>query len=1241
MKVRTALSSIAVVLIWSVWYFGQQISFVSGKVESEIQGFGPQLAGGLEQGSTFNLTAKGYEPKPEPPRAPAGLKPVELQAWTAMAQRNLGEAALVPTFPEHYSDGTQVRSQGMAVTLKPLGSTTARARIENGKLVYHNAYKLTDSLNVVSDGRSEEFLLLHDANAPQRFEYDISTLVGVTDISLSDNSIHFKNAQGQQLQIEAPWLVETGGQKETDAVHWQLSYPNGQTRPRLALVVANAGKLHYPVVIDPTWVVTNGSLTTGRYEHTATLLTNGLVLLAGGFNPTYLTSAELYNPATGTFSVTGSLNFARAYHTATLLPNGQVLVAGGQSPTPLTSAELYNPATGTWTVTASLNFARSQHTATLLPNGQVLLAGGASSSANPASTELYNPATGIWTATGNLNTPRYDHTATLLPNGQVLVAAGYSIGALVSAELYNPSTGLWTFTGSLHGARYQFNSTLLANGTVLAEGGYGGSSILATAEIYSPTAGTWATTTSMPVARYNHTSTLLPNGQVLVAGGLGNSGYLASTALYNPTAGTWATGSNLNTSRWGHTATLLPSGVVLVTAGDGALTSAELYDPSAGTFTTTGSLHTARQSQTATLLPNGQVLVAGGYNSGVLASAELFNPATGAWTVTGSLNNARFYHTATLLPNGQVLAAGGLGSSFSSITSAELYNPTTGLWTTTGNLSTDRYYHTATLLPNGQVLVAGGNSSTLGYLTSAELYNPATGAWTATGSLNNARDNHTATLLPNGDVLAAGGYNGSSYLTSAELYSPATGMWTATGSLNVGRCDHTATLLPNGQVLLAGGESTSYLNSAELYNPATGTCTTTGNLNAARGSHTATLLPNGNVLAAGGYNGSSYPTSAELYSPATGMWTVTGSLSTARWQHSATLLPNGQVLVAGGVKTADLASAELFNPGLGYTSTTQPQLSTVSSVNSGSALSLTGTNFTGISEASGGASNNSATNIPVVQLESLANEQVINVPLDPSQGFSSTSYVSLPPTGLVPGYALLTMFVNGTPSLSQIVSYSSGVAPVITSNAPPSTATVGTAYNFTCTATGSPAPIFSVLPGGALPSGLTISSSGVISGTPTTPGVYTGTIQASNGVNPAATQNFSITVYSTYAYWVSLYGLTGNQALQTAVVSPDGIVNLTKYALGLNPFTTYNPGSASLPVVQIQNISGTNYLTLTFTGRATDVTYKVQATSNLTGTWSTIYTSSGVPPPGTITVQDSQAVSASLTRYMRLIVTDP
>src|SRR6266513_2669048 len=202
-----------------------------------------------------------------------------------------------------------------------------------------------------------------------------------------------------------------------------------------------------------TWTYT-GSLNTVRRSHTATLLPNGMVLVAGGFAPnSVFASAELYDPASGTWTPTGSLHTGRRWHTASLLPNGMVLVAGGVAFSgPFASAELYDPASGTWTATGSLGTARYLHTTTLLPNGKVLVAGGGGSSGTLASAELYDPASGTWTPTGSLHTARREHTATLLPNGMVLVAGGYKVVAggvghtlpLASAELYDPASGTWT-----------------------------------------------------------------------------------------------------------------------------------------------------------------------------------------------------------------------------------------------------------------------------------------------------------------------------------------------------------------------------------------------------------------------------------------------------------------------------------------------------------------------------------------------------------------------------------------------------------------------------------------------------------------------------------------------------------------------------------------------------------------------------------------------------------------------------
>ena len=538
-------------------------------------------------------------------------------------------------------------------------------------------------------------------------------------------------------------------------------------------------------------------------------------------------------------------------------------------------------------------------------------------------------------------------------------------------------------------------------------------------ETFDPSSGAWNYTYSLPsIGLVSHTTTLLPGGKLLVAGG--SSGRVAAiTLLYDWPDGTWE-----------------------------------------GTWSTTGALTAARDQHTTTLLPNGKVLAVGGAGtSSPLSNSDLYDPASGIWTATGSLHDARQWHTATLLTNGQVLAAGGSGGS-GPLASAESYNPASGTWARTNSLQAARFFHTATLLANGKVLAAGGGGNS-GFVASAELFDPASGAWTTTGSLNTNRSSHTATLLPNGQVLVAGGWNGSP-MASSELYNPAAGTWATSGPLHTARQSHTATLLPNGQILVVGGYNGALLASAELYNPASGTWTNSGSLNTARQCHTATLLPNGKVLVAGGISSSGWATnSAELYDPASGVWTPTGSLNSAREYPTATLLPSGKVLLAGGYNTSMLASAELYDIGWGFSSSWQPQIATFTSplaVNG--SLALTGSNFRGMSEGSGGNGNqDSPADYPVVQLRRLDNEQTVFLL---STSWQTNSYTSAPVSGLSAGWAMLTVFVNGIPSQSSVLL----VQPAITVTIPPfritnPTKVAGGAYQFTFTNT--PGGSFTVL----------------------------------------------------------------------------------------------------------------------------------------------------------------------------------
>jgi N-acetylneuraminic acid mutarotase len=359
-------------------------------------------------------------------------------------------------------------------------------------------------------------------------------------------------------------------------------------------------------------------------------------------------------PASGTFVFTGSLNVARYNHTATLLPSGEVLVAGGEGGTAaaltwLASAELYDPKTRKWTLTGSMSVGRTDHTATLLANGEVLVAGGTDYEINCyATAELYNPSTGEWTLTGSMTQPRCLHSATQLPNGEVLVSGGVNsiyntnTNTVTGAEIYNPATGRWTATGSLNVSRAQAATLLIADGEVLSAGGYNNTgnnaqnTYLTSAELYDPSTQAWTLTSSISgTSGVPATPVLLTNGDVLVAN---------DAQFYISGSATWsATGPLLTTAGPPTKAVDLGNGNVLATGseckstnkfyscGFGPTGIAQLYSFSRNTWSQTGSLY-PRFYHTMTLLSSGDVLVAGGFYRSpmnvisILSTAELYTP---------------------------------------------------------------------------------------------------------------------------------------------------------------------------------------------------------------------------------------------------------------------------------------------------------------------------------------------------------------------------------------------------------------------------------------------------------------------------------------------------------------------------------------------------------------------------------------------------------------------------------------
>lgn len=330
----------------------------------------------------------------------------------------------------------------------------------------------------------------------------------------------------------------------------------------------------------------------------------------------------------GSLRETARMHAQRADHTSTPLPSGKVLIAGGfaggrTESHPFSTAELYDPQSGSFEPAGSMTLGRFGHTATLLKNGKVLIVGGwTGRDASRRTAEVYDPTTGKFTPTGSLTVGRSGSTATLLPDGEVLVTGGVdrSENALASAEIYNPEMGAFSLTGAMGEPRGQHTATLLKNGTVLVAGGgsgdYPSQTVYRSSEIYDPAIGRFTPTGLMTERRHKHAAILLPSGVVLVAGGSDNRdwhGEYASAEIYDPAAGTFRAAGAMSTSRF-----KLPEAVVLLKNGKALIAGggrfAEVYDETKGTFApVAGTFGAPRFFASATLLPNGNALITGGH----------------------------------------------------------------------------------------------------------------------------------------------------------------------------------------------------------------------------------------------------------------------------------------------------------------------------------------------------------------------------------------------------------------------------------------------------------------------------------------------------------------------------------------------------------------------------------------------------------------------------------------------------
>lgn len=736
--------------------------------------------------------------------------------------------------------------------------------------------------------------------------------------------------------------------------HTETLLPDG------TVLVAGGGQRR-PFRYDPVanaWSSADPQPFATRTGNTATLLDGpecatapvpshcGKVLVTGGAN-SLGPSAELYNSLTKGWTPTSEMLMPRSRHTATLLSNGKVLVAGGDAlgnPGSVALAEVFDPATGLWEPAGPMLAARSDQTATRLPDGKVLVTGGRQSPKAPgdpalASTEVYDPSTRVWSAGPPLAAARSNHTATVLPDTRVLVAGGRGRGdesSIASSEIYDPrqTTPLWQSAGEMHDERNLHSAIALSNGAVVVMGDAGSSS--GTAELWygspaarepfvvalEPTTGPSSGGTAVKLEGDDLFSS---DTQVTFGGAVATSLRFVSgtraVAVSPPQGAASIVNVGVNT-RHGTSRSASSTQYSYAPAGPSPSPGARPVDPAfgppaGGTEVEIGgtALYPLTRvtfgGKPATILwsaSNSVVAIAPPHAPGTVdvvvetpagdtaAGTYTYSHPGGVWQPTGRLANGRYSHTATLLDGiackrndgapppaycGKVLVTGGTtaflrGNADTSLSSSELYDPSSGTWTTTGAMAEARFGHTATLLPDGKVLVVGGFQPRMGALATAEVYDPETGRWSTAGTLGDKRFAHTATFLDGpackapspparcGKVLVSGGtqtHGGRTPLASTELYDPALGTatdlpsavaaWSRSGSLGTPRADHTATLLPNGKVLVAAGgvqessEDTFVYpptNSAEIYDPTSGTWSPTARLAIPRLAHTATLL---------------------------------------------------------------------------------------------------------------------------------------------------------------------------------------------------------------------------------------------------------------------------------------------------------------------------------------------------------------------------------------------------------------
>ncbi len=826
------------------------------------------------------------------------------------------------------------------------------------------------------------------------------------------------------------------------------------------------------MLLPTDWTAT-GAMNARRAYFTLSVLPDGTALAAGGYyydgSPHYLNSSEIYNPLTNAWTATNnSMTTARRKHTATVLLDGRVLVAGGENASGATnSAEIYDLATGDWEPTDSLDQSRYGHTATRLQDGRVLVVGGCYTDILTYCarlTEIFDPASGMWGPgpTMDVNEGRMNHTATLLQDGSVLVAGGYryQTSTTLRAKTFNNAFRFypndpdgvedWEPAGTMGDApngRSEHSAVLRRDNKVIIVGGYytkynfiSGEyeeDYLTSTEVYDPGANSWSSL-SKPLAfgQRSAPAVLDANGNYILLGGEFNGSSSDVYYMDINTSDTWhRLIADLPVQRSYHATAVLPGGVILVAGGrdvdDSVVNSAETnrFTSGAGAVGDLRSATFGFYRSSATLMPNGDVMITGGSPPQGGTNPTACHNLVSFWDFQDdtfpepgpAMIRPRCNHSTTLLPDGRVLVLGGTTSvSGGASGTGEIFDGTSWTRLTVTGLTFED--HKAVLLPNGTVLVMEGSA----FDTNSDdvyIFDPVDLSFRlALNQPTGAYNGFTLTLMKNGKVLILG----SKSSETVEVFDPVSETFTIVPRPSPLALfnNHDAVLLPDGRVMISGGQATGGYSRRETYffDPQTNGWTTGPLMVSGRQYHQMLVLPDGRPVVIGGMArtgdvNEQSTTKVEIYDPRDNAWHSAGNLLEARRSHETLLTLTGQILIIGGLDEYNnpLMNVERFSfpnistsPALWRPTVTQARCV---NCNGNRQIELTGSDFTEAWEGSSGLTNQSAANQPLVQIIRLDNGQMEW--LRPEQ-VSDTGYLSEPIPGFPDGPAMVFVYVNGS-----------------------------------------------------------------------------------------------------------------------------------------------------------------------------------------------------------------------------------